>query len=87
MEGKFTREEDKDKKKMYGEEVKRLQDLLAKQASLEPAAIAAAASDVLGDLFDRRFGRDVRGNEIFTSLPRRWEEAFLSDMKRLNVRL
>ncbi|CAG9859419.1 unnamed protein product [Phyllotreta striolata] len=41
--------------------------------------------DPLSDWLDQQSGSKVTDNDIFTSLPRHWEEAFYTDMDALNV--
>lgn len=43
------------------------------------------ATDLLGDWLDKQQGASVSENEIFSKLPRFWEEKFHQDMEALNV--
>ena len=45
------------------------------------------AKDIMGDWLDKQFGGNVTENEIFSKLPRYWEEKYHEDMDALNVSL
>ena len=45
------------------------------------------AKDIMGDWLDKQFGGNVTENEIFSKLPRYWEEKYHEDMDALNVGL
>ena len=45
------------------------------------------AKDIMGDWLDKQFGANVTENEIFSKLPRYWEEKYHEDMDALNVSL
>jgi len=43
------------------------------------------AKDIMGDWLDKQFGANVTENEIFSKLPRYWEEKYHEDMDALNI--
>jgi len=51
----------------------------------EKEKLLVEAQDVLSDWLDSKFGKEVTENEIFSDLPRFWEDAFHKDMDALNV--
>lgn len=46
-----------------------------------------SARDPFSEWLDKKYGATVNDNNIFTTLPRYWENEFHKDMKSLNVRL
>ena len=49
------------------------------------AELLAAAKDLISDWLDKKRGSEVTQNEIFSELPRYWEQKFHEDMDALNI--
>ncbi len=47
--------------------------------------LLSASRDLISDWLDRSKGAAVTNNEIFSDLPRYWEQKFHEDMDALNV--
>uniref|UniRef100_A0A1I7ZB43 Cysteine--tRNA ligase, cytoplasmic n=1 Tax=Steinernema glaseri TaxID=37863 RepID=A0A1I7ZB43_9BILA len=97
---KCTKEEDPDKKKMYGEMINKIKQSAEKlEQSLQKNGdslgsqefsevfneLVSRSRDVLSDWLDSKLDHTVTEQSIFDSLARKYESEFLTDMKNLNV--
>ena len=74
--------------KTLTEAVVKAESLVKKASTNEQEARAellSAAKDLISDWLDKSKGSEVTQNEIFSDLPRYWEQKFHEDMDALNI--
>lgn len=72
-----------------GAKADRLRDLAAAAEGVTQSptkALAAAASDELGEALDKQFGSGIRDHAIFNEHARHFEREYMEDMKLLGIR-
>ena len=69
------------------ESIARVSEAFKQNKGLEEAhkQLLVDAKDLMSDWLDKQFGAKVTENEIFSKLPRYWEEKYHEDMENLNV--
>ena len=69
------------------ESIARVSEAFKQNKGLEEAhkQLLVDAKDLMSDWLDKQFGAKVTENEIFSKLPRYWEEKYHEDMEALNV--
>lgn len=80
---KLSTETDEGKQRMMKEILMKVEKLSISTISLQD--LAENASDVLQDVLDTEYGKDVEDNSIFTSLPKEFEAEYNQDMISLNI--
>lgn len=97
-EEKLNEEQDKDKKEMYARLLAKAKVALEKitahtnstillHSSAEIQEFLDSSSDILATWLDKKYGKNVTDNSIFSKLPRYYEGEFHKDMAALNVTL
>ena len=84
-EEKLANEEDKDKKEMYRKMVDKVKATLSKSESTTKEELLNDSVDVLSTWLDKKLGKQVTDNSIFSKVPKLYEARFHEDMAALNV--
>lgn len=83
MRQKSFSEMDEGKRKMMNEIISKVQGLTINETPL--IDYARNSCEVIQEVLDSKYGKDVDDNSIFTSLPKQFEHEFNRDMAALNI--
>ena len=95
-EDKLNEEQDKDKKEMYVRMLTKTKQIVEKMSTQTNSSacltsttdrkeLLDGACDILSTWLDKKEGKSVTDNSIFSKLPRHYEGEFHKDMAALNV--
>lgn len=83
MKIRIENENDPDKKNMLVKMVQNCESTLNSNDDLSKTV--SDCKDIMSDWLDREYGDKVTDNSIFSSLPKKYEDEYNEDMKKLNV--